>query len=133
MLRLFFRLLSFFKFTEWVDTQVNVENDIHLDEIENNLGRLSDIFTNLYEALYCLLCTFDISGSMQGQKIEQTRQAMFTILSQLRSDDSFNIVLFNSDTLKWRPSTSLATGDNIQAGKMFCESWCESRRQHQHQ
>lgn len=63
----------------------------------------------------------DISGSMEGQKIEQTRQAMLAILDQLRADDSFNIVLFNGDTVKWRPSTSLATSDNIQAGKNFVE------------
>lgn len=61
----------------------------------------------------------DISGSMEGRKIEQTREAMFTILSQLRSDDSFNIVLFNGGTVKWRSSTTLATSDNIQAGKTF--------------
>lgn len=63
----------------------------------------------------------DTSGSMEGQKIEQTRQAMLAILDQLRADDSFNIVLFNGDTVKWRLSTSLATSDNIQAGKNFVE------------
>ena len=37
----------------------------------------------------------DVSGSMSGEKISQTREAMHTILSQLRPGDSFNIVLFS--------------------------------------
>ena len=63
----------------------------------------------------------DISGSMSGQKIEQTRQAMFTILSQLRASDSFNIVLFNGGTELWRSSASFATSENIKKGKVFVE------------
>ena len=63
----------------------------------------------------------DISGSMSGQKIEQTRQAMFAILSQLRASDSFNIVLFNDRTLQWRSSASLATSDNVKAGRAFVD------------
>jgi len=63
----------------------------------------------------------DISGSMSGQKIVQTRQAMFAILSQLRAGDSFNIVLFNGDTEQWRSSASPATSENIKEGKAFVD------------
>ncbi|PFX27951.1 inter-alpha-trypsin inhibitor heavy chain H4-like [Stylophora pistillata] len=108
-----------------VDGDLIIQYDVHH---ENNAGviQVLDSFFVQYFSPSGLnplpknvVFVIDISGSMQGQKIEQTRQAMFTILSQLRSDDSFNIVLFNGDTVKWRPSTSLATGDNIQAGKNF--------------
>ena len=58
---------------------------------------------------------------MSGQKIEQTRQAMFAILSQLRASDSFNIVLFNDRTHQWRSSASLATSDNVKAGRAFVD------------
>ena len=58
---------------------------------------------------------------MSGQKIAQTRQAMFTILSQLRASDSFNIVLFNGGTEQWKSSASLATSDNIKEGKAFVD------------
>ncbi|XP_078365409.1 LOW QUALITY PROTEIN: inter-alpha-trypsin inhibitor heavy chain H4-like [Oculina patagonica] len=68
-----------------------------------------------------IVFVIDISGSMGGQKIEQTRQAMFTILNQLRTSDSFNIVLFNAGTVQWRSSASLATSDNIQAGRAFVD------------
>ena len=66
-----------------------------------------------------IVFVIDVSGSMSGQKIEQTRQAMFTILSQLRVTDSFNIVIFNAFTDQWRNSASLATSGNVQEGKRF--------------
>ena len=46
---------------------------------------------------------------------------MFTILSQLRASDSFNIVLFNGGTELWRSSASFATSENIKKGKVFVE------------
>ena len=68
-----------------------------------------------------VIFVIDISGSMSGQKIEQTRQAMCTILSQLRASDSFNIVLFSDGTEQWRNYSSLATRKNIKAGKAFVD------------
>jgi hypothetical protein len=38
----------------------------------------------------------DISGSMYGRKVEQLKQAMATILSDLNQADFFSIVLFES-------------------------------------
>ena len=73
-----------------------------------------------------VLFVIDVSGSMSGQKIEQTRQAMFAILSQLRASDSFNIVLFNGATERWRRSASLATSENIKEGKAFVDERVEA-------
>ena len=64
---------------------------------------------------------------MSGEKIAQTRQAMFTILSQLRASDSFNIVLFNGDTVQWRSSASPATSENIKEGKAFVDERVKAR------
>ncbi|KAL9975524.1 hypothetical protein ACROYT_G012693 [Oculina patagonica] len=74
-----------------------------------------------------IVFVIDVSGSMSGQKIEQTRQAMFTILNQLRRSDSFNIVIFNAGTDQWRSSASLATSDNIQAGRAFVAEHVKAR------
>ena len=68
-----------------------------------------------------IVFVIDISGSMSGKKIAQTRQAMFTILSQLREGDSFNIVLFNGGTQLWRSSASFVTSENIKEGKGFVD------------
>ena len=43
----------------------------------------------------------DVSGSMSGRKIEQTLEAMLTILDQLREEDMFNIVLFDGRLRYW--------------------------------
>lgn len=61
----------------------------------------------------------DISGSMSGKKIEQTRQAMHAILSQLRVGDLFNIVLFNNVVSQWKADAVLVTNSNIQDAKAF--------------
>ena len=37
----------------------------------------------------------DISGSMEGYKIEQTKEAVLKCLKQLRDSDRFNIIIFN--------------------------------------
>jgi uncharacterized protein with von Willebrand factor type A (vWA) domain len=39
----------------------------------------------------------DISGSMQGRKLQQLKEAMSTILSDLNQADFFSIVLFSTD------------------------------------
>ena len=43
----------------------------------------------------------DISGSMSGQKIMQTRDAMATILQQLTANDNFAMIFFDDDQLFW--------------------------------
>ena len=43
----------------------------------------------------------DISGSMGGRKIAQTRSAMTTILSQLSAKDNFAMIFFDDRQLYW--------------------------------
>ena len=38
----------------------------------------------------------DTSGSMEGTKLEQTKQAMDSILDQLHADDLFSVIEFSS-------------------------------------
>ncbi|XP_071961691.1 inter-alpha-trypsin inhibitor heavy chain H3-like isoform X2 [Antedon mediterranea] len=63
----------------------------------------------------------DVSGSMSGRKIQQTKQAMFTILDDLREIDFFNIVKFNSEIIKWQSSLKRASPENIGSGKKFID------------
>lgn len=46
----------------------------------------------------------DISGSMGGQKYEQLKQAMEKVLEDMRDEDEFSIVLFNSNVSTWSSS-----------------------------
>ncbi|XP_076124731.1 inter-alpha-trypsin inhibitor heavy chain H3-like [Alosa pseudoharengus] len=61
----------------------------------------------------------DISTSMAGRKIVQTREALLTILSDLHEDDYFGLVLFDSIVESWRPSLTRATEENVMAAKEF--------------
>ncbi len=52
-----------------------------------------------------IVFVIDISGSMGGRKIEQTRDAMLTILDQLHVGDMFKLVLFDNELEYW-PKTA---------------------------
>ena len=45
----------------------------------------------------------DVSGSMSGTKLEQTKDAMVTIMDDLGKDDYFNIITFSTGVEHWRP------------------------------
>ncbi|XP_046993103.1 inter-alpha-trypsin inhibitor heavy chain H4-like isoform X2 [Schistocerca americana] len=50
----------------------------------------------------------DVSGSMGGRKIEQLRQAMVSILDELRPRDNFTLITFSSESQVWRPDADVA-------------------------
>ncbi|KAG5596129.1 hypothetical protein H5410_037361 [Solanum commersonii] len=56
----------------------------------------------------------DISGSMKGKPIEDTKQALCAALSKLDSQDLFNIIAFNSEKYLFSPSLELATKKSIE-------------------
>ena len=48
-----------------------------------------------------IVFVIDVSGSMSGTKIAQTREALETIINQLRVADRFTMVTFESDVDTW--------------------------------
>ncbi|XP_048347014.1 inter-alpha-trypsin inhibitor heavy chain H6 [Sphaerodactylus townsendi] len=73
----------------------------------------------------------DVSGSMYGTKMKQTKKAMQVILSDLHQDDYFNIITFSDTVNVWKPSQSLqATSQNIRKAKdhiskMEADGWTD--------
>ncbi len=61
----------------------------------------------------------DTSGSMQGEKIEQARNAMQTMLGALAPTDRFNIVRFSSDVTPFRDSVVTADAANVREARAF--------------
>ncbi|XP_038604433.1 inter-alpha-trypsin inhibitor heavy chain H6 isoform X2 [Tachyglossus aculeatus] len=62
----------------------------------------------------------DVSGSMFGTKMKQTKKAMHVILSDLHHDDYFNIVTFSDVVNVWKASGSIqATPPNIKSAKDY--------------
>merc|ERR1712061_467443 len=66
-----------------------------------------------------VIFVLDVSGSMDGEKISQLKDAMFTILDDMTEKDYFNIITFSSGTEHWSPATSEYTEEvhAIQATK----------------
>ncbi|KAL4823505.1 hypothetical protein H8958_003195 [Nasalis larvatus] len=61
----------------------------------------------------------DISGSMRGQKVKQTKEALLKILGDLQPGDYFDLVLFGSRVQSWKGSLVQASEANVQAAKDF--------------
>ncbi|KAJ3586268.1 hypothetical protein NHX12_012668 [Muraenolepis orangiensis] len=67
-----------------------------------------------------VIFVIDVSGSMIGTKIKQTKQAMTTILGDLREGDHFNIVTFSDKVHTWKKGgTVRATRQNVRDAKDF--------------
>ncbi|XP_030227028.1 inter-alpha-trypsin inhibitor heavy chain H5 isoform X1 [Gadus morhua] len=67
-----------------------------------------------------VIFVIDVSGSMIGTKIKQTKQAMHTILGDLREADHFNIITFSDKVHTWRKGRTVrATRHNVRDAKDF--------------
>lgn len=64
----------------------------------------------------------DISGSMKGKPIEDTKEALCTALSKLDAQDLFNIIAFNSENYLFSSSLELATKTAIEKATQWIES-----------
>ncbi|XP_045385961.1 inter-alpha-trypsin inhibitor heavy chain H1 isoform X1 [Lemur catta] len=63
----------------------------------------------------------DISGSMQGQKVKQTREALLKILGDMQPGDYFDLVLFGTRVQSWRGSLVQASEANLRAARDFVQ------------
>jgi len=63
----------------------------------------------------------DISGSMQGQKIEQARRAAKHIVSNLGDKDYFNLIVFNDQIRKFETSRVKATKPGVKQAIKFLD------------
>nr|XP_009940769.1 PREDICTED: inter-alpha-trypsin inhibitor heavy chain H3-like [Opisthocomus hoazin] len=61
----------------------------------------------------------DISGSMSGREIEQTREALLKILDDIKEDDFFNFILFGSEVHTWKETLIKATPENLDEARKF--------------
>ncbi|KAJ7963305.1 putative Inter-alpha-trypsin inhibitor heavy chain-related [Quillaja saponaria] len=60
-----------------------------------------------------VIFVIDISGSMRGSPLENTKSALLASLSQLNKQDTFNIIAFNGEVQLFSPSMELATKEKI--------------------
>merc|ERR1711910_137738 len=53
----------------------------------------------------------DVSGSMYGERLQQLKDAMFTVLDDMKPEDFFNIITFSTSVNNWSPSGIIKEGD----------------------
>nr|XP_036850782.1 inter-alpha-trypsin inhibitor heavy chain H3 [Manis javanica] len=64
----------------------------------------------------------DVSGSMYGRKMEQTKDALLRILEDMSEEDYLNFILFSGHVTTWKDSLVRATPENIQEARAFVKS-----------
>ncbi|XP_004480128.2 inter-alpha-trypsin inhibitor heavy chain H5 [Dasypus novemcinctus] len=61
----------------------------------------------------------DSSASMVGTKLRQTKEALFTILHDLRPQDRFNIIGFSNQVKVWKDHLVSVTPRSVRDGKVY--------------
>jgi Ca-activated chloride channel homolog len=68
-----------------------------------------------------LTFVIDVSGSMNGEKIEQARAAGKQVLHTLSPSDRFRLIDFSSDVRTFRDEFSFATRENVRAAERYLD------------
>merc|ERR1712233_209724 len=61
----------------------------------------------------------DVSGSMYGERLQQLKDAIFTVLDDMKPEDFFNIITFSTSVSNWSPSGITNEGDQTALGENF--------------
>jgi len=69
-----------------------------------------------------LTFVLDVSGSMQGRKMEQAKAAGAALLATLRPADRFRVIDFSTDVHSFRSDWSQATSDNLRAARRYLDA-----------
>ncbi|XP_053577185.1 inter-alpha-trypsin inhibitor heavy chain H3 isoform X2 [Bombina bombina] len=74
---------------------------------------------NLPQISKRVVFVIDVSSSMHGQKIIQTREALLKIADDLHPEDYFNLVIFSSDATAWKNTLIKADATNVAEAKQY--------------
>jgi predicted transcriptional regulator/uncharacterized protein YegL len=66
-----------------------------------------------------IIFILDKSGSMEGEKISQMKDAFNEVVDQLHSEDRFDLITFSSDVEEWKGEIVDATTGNKESAKTF--------------
>lgn len=69
-----------------------------------------------------MVFTLDVSGSMSGQPIEQSKAAIRYALTHMRPDDTFNVARFAGSSEQMAPHAVPANPENVAAGLQYINS-----------
>ena len=66
-----------------------------------------------------IIFVMDHSGSMDGQKLDQVKDAFSSIVSDLQPEDRFDIMIYNEKTENWKDEIVDADASNIGSAKTY--------------
>lgn len=69
-----------------------------------------------------IVFVIDVSGSMSGRKIQQTREALLKILDDMKEEDYLNFILFSTDVTTWKDHLVQATPANLEEARTFVKN-----------
>ncbi|KAM3848238.1 inter-alpha-trypsin inhibitor heavy chain H4-like [Vipera latastei] len=69
-----------------------------------------------------IIFVIDQSGSMTGNKIQQTKEALGKILEDLDSKDYFNLIVFSWNSSYWKPTLLQASEENVKSAKQYVQT-----------
>ena len=64
----------------------------------------------------------DRSGSMNGEKIEQVREAALQVIAALEEGEAFNIIVYNESVESFSPKPVRKTDETVQAARLYLKS-----------
>ncbi|XP_040891033.1 inter-alpha-trypsin inhibitor heavy chain H3 isoform X2 [Toxotes jaculatrix] len=102
----------------------DVNRDTSLGHITSSSGYFVHHFapSSLPRIPKNVVFVIDQSGSMHGRKIEQTRIALIHILNDLKEDDYFGLITFDSSIFHWKRKLVQATKRNLESAKNFAQN-----------
>jgi hypothetical protein len=108
-------MLAFDAGEQGLSGQFLVQYDVDRSGRDNEVQVIDGYFVHYFtpENLPTLpkhvIFVLDVSGSMSGEKINQLKDAMFTILDDMTDKDFFNIITFSTGVSQWDSKTGHAT------------------------
>jgi predicted transcriptional regulator/uncharacterized protein YegL len=100
-----------------------VEGDLKV-HVSNDNGYFMHVFSPEIEDLGTylpknIIFILDKSGSMEGEKISQMKDAFNEVVDQLHAEDRFDLLTFSSEVEPWKGEIVDATADNKESAKDF--------------
>ncbi|KAK7891842.1 hypothetical protein WMY93_023805 [Mugilogobius chulae] len=99
----------------------DVERELGIGDIQVLNGHFVHYFApkDLPAVPKNVVFVIDTSASMLGTKIKQTKDALFTILSDLRAGDHFNFISFSNKVKEWKDRLVPVSPLNVRDAKKF--------------
>lgn len=69
-----------------------------------------------------IVFTADVSSSMEGERIDKLKEALYEFLKRLQGNDNFNVVVFSTNVIMFQPNIVKATIENIEKARQFVYS-----------